>query len=154
VLPWWLAFGKPLRCLAAAIVMALHEVAVDWERFAVAIGEILIPRLVRTRLGVAVLKVIHESAHALTCKRYGARSASRDRPSCSRRGILDSRLAAFSVSLQRILTAAAGNLPERDRSARHSHASRSSHRWQHFLLTCRHGQRHNADCSTSTASRD
>src|SRR5439155_5568099 len=74
VLPWvgWL-FGKPAFVVwLLLIVMALHEVAVDWERFAVAIGEILIPAN-WFGLGLAwlVLKVIHESAHALICKRHG-----------------------------------------------------------------------------------
>lgn len=73
-LPWltWL-FGKPAFiawCLL--LVLAAVEVAVEWERFVTSSESILVPTN-WLRLGIAwvVLKVIHEAAHALVCKRHG-----------------------------------------------------------------------------------
>ncbi len=74
VLPWvdWM-FGKPAFVVWLLItVLAAHEVAVDWDRFVSSTADILIPSH-WCGLGLAwlVLKVVHESAHALVCKRYG-----------------------------------------------------------------------------------
>lgn len=73
-LPWLNGlFGKPaFAAWLILIAFAASEVAVEGDRFIASSGAILVPAN-WLRLGVAwlVLKVIHEAAHALVCKRHG-----------------------------------------------------------------------------------
>lgn len=68
----WL-FGKPAFIVwLILLAWAAGEMTVEWDRFVTSSAAILVPTN-WLRLGVAwlVLKVIHETAHALVCKRHG-----------------------------------------------------------------------------------
>jgi putative peptide zinc metalloprotease protein len=74
VLPWtnWLFGSSAFVVWLALVLMAAYQVLLDWDRFRSATAELLVPSNWWT-LGLAwlVLKVLHEFAHGLVCKRYG-----------------------------------------------------------------------------------
>lgn len=74
VSPWvdWL-FGKTaFIAWLVLIAMAASEVAVNWSHFVTSTADILVPsNWLGLGLAWVVLKAVHESAHALVCKRHG-----------------------------------------------------------------------------------
>jgi putative peptide zinc metalloprotease protein len=73
-LPWtnWLFGGSAFVAWLALVLLATCQVLLDWDRFRTATAEMLVPANWWT-LGLAwlALKVLHEFAHGLVCKRYG-----------------------------------------------------------------------------------
>ncbi len=74
LLPWtgWL-FGPAAFVVWLIVVgLAVSEVFVNWDRFQAAGAEVFVPaNWLGLGLAWLFLKVIHESAHALVCKRHG-----------------------------------------------------------------------------------
>ncbi len=74
LLPWtsWL-FGPAAFVVWLMLVgLAVSEVFVNWARFHAASAEVFVPsNWVGLGLAWLFLKIIHESAHALVCKRHG-----------------------------------------------------------------------------------
>lgn len=74
LLPWtgWLFGPAAFFVWLIFVGLAISEVFVDWDRFRVASADILVPaNWLSLGLAWLFLKVIHESAHALVCKRHG-----------------------------------------------------------------------------------
>lgn len=74
LLPWFgCLFGTPAFFVWLILVgLAVSDAFVAWDRFQAAVSEMFVPAN-WFGLGVAwlMLKVIHESAHAIVCKRHG-----------------------------------------------------------------------------------
>ena len=74
LLPWigWL-FGPAAFAVWLVVVgLAISEVFVNWDRFQAASAEVFVPaNWLGLGLAWLFLKVIHEAAHALVCKRHG-----------------------------------------------------------------------------------
>jgi putative peptide zinc metalloprotease protein len=68
----WL-FGKSAFVAWSILILwAMYETAVDWDRFVASSAEMLVPsNWLRLGLAWLALKVLHECAHALVCKRHG-----------------------------------------------------------------------------------